>query len=213
MFDDFGIKYKGIKHVAYLFDILCNHYEILTDWGEPCFVAYTSYGTITLGTLTFPCPIKSKKLSLNSSFHGFSHATTSQCNQDIVGTLLYYCHAVDPTLACALNLINTKILNGTQAVVEACHQLLDYVVTHPNATMQYMASNIILHAHSDASCLFEQNDTSHVGGHYNLTSNDGPSPYNGAILTFSAIIKHVLTSAAEAELTILLHNCKNEVPS
>ncbi len=53
--------------------------------------------------------------------------------QDIVGTLLYYARAVDPTLLTALSTIAAKKANGTWAVANACHQLLDYVATHPNA--------------------------------------------------------------------------------
>ena len=55
--------------------------------------------------------------------------------QEIVGTILYYAWVVDSTLACALNSIAIKIHDGTQAVIEACHQLLDYVATHPNVTI------------------------------------------------------------------------------
>jgi hypothetical protein len=36
-------------------------------------------------------------------------------------------------LVAALSAIAAQQSNGTQAVVEACNQLLDYVATHPNA--------------------------------------------------------------------------------
>ena len=70
-----------------------------------------------------------------------------------------------------------------------CHQLLDYVAMHPSATMQYMASDVILHVHLDASYLSKQNSKSCVRGHYYLTSSDDITPFNGAILTLLAIIK------------------------
>ncbi len=54
--------------------------------------------------------------------------------QDIVGTfLLYFGQAVDPTLLAALSAIAARQSNGTWAVADACHQLLDYIATHPNA--------------------------------------------------------------------------------
>ncbi len=53
--------------------------------------------------------------------------------QDIVGILLYYARAVDQTLLAALSAIAACQSNGTQEVAHACHQLLDYVATHPNA--------------------------------------------------------------------------------
>jgi hypothetical protein len=40
-----------------------------------------------------------------------------------------------------------KATYKTQAVAD---QLLDYLATHPDATIRYHASNIILHIHSDA---------------------------------------------------------------
>eukprot|EP00957_Ditylum_brightwellii_P122780 9362873-Ditylum_brightwellii.AAC.1 len=55
--------------------------------------------------------------------------------QDIVGTLLYYARAVDPTLEAALSTIASQQPNATTKTEEACHQLLDYVVTHPNAAV------------------------------------------------------------------------------
>eukprot|EP00957_Ditylum_brightwellii_P031784 2410301-Ditylum_brightwellii.AAC.1 len=41
--------------------------------------------------------------------------------QDIVGTLLYYSQAIDPTLAAALSTIASKQANATQETAEACH--------------------------------------------------------------------------------------------
>eukprot|EP00957_Ditylum_brightwellii_P169114 12871890-Ditylum_brightwellii.AAC.1 len=64
--------------------------------------------------------------------------------QDIVGTLLFYGRAVDPTIAAALSTIASQQADATEATMKACHQLLDYVTTHPNATIQYLASDMIL---------------------------------------------------------------------
>jgi hypothetical protein len=52
--------------------------------------------------------------------------------QDIVGTLLYYARAFDLTLLATLSAITARQSNGTQAVADACHQLLNYIATHPN---------------------------------------------------------------------------------
>jgi hypothetical protein len=53
--------------------------------------------------------------------------------QDILGTLLYHAQVVDPTLLAAISAIAAEQANSTWAVADACHQLLDYVATHPNA--------------------------------------------------------------------------------
>eukprot|EP00957_Ditylum_brightwellii_P064394 4887596-Ditylum_brightwellii.AAC.1 len=73
--------------------------------------------------------------------------------QDIMGTKLFYGRAVDPTLDAALSSIASQQAEATEATRESCHQLLDYVATHPNATIRYLASNRILIVHSDASYL------------------------------------------------------------
>ena len=64
--------------------------------------------------------------------------------QQLVGTLLYYSRAVNPTIVVSLGTIASQHANGTEAVLKACKQLLDYVATHPNATIHCCTSNMIL---------------------------------------------------------------------
>ena len=55
-------------------------------------------------------------------------------------TQFYYAHAVNPTLANALSAIASKQAKGTQALKQACQQLLDYVATHPHAAIWFLAN-------------------------------------------------------------------------
>ena len=75
--------------------------------------------------------------------------------QDIVGTLLYFGRAVDPIIVTALSGFASSQSKGTEAVLRACHQLLDYVATHPNAAIRYHASEMILALDTDTSYLSE----------------------------------------------------------
>ena len=75
--------------------------------------------------------------------------------QRIVGTLFYYSHAMDSTLAAAIDSIATCKTNETENVLLACHQLLDYVATHSNATICFLVSDMVLEVHSHASYLSE----------------------------------------------------------
>jgi hypothetical protein len=93
-----------------------------------------------------------------------------KCIQDIVGTLLYYGHAVDPTILPAISPIVSQQAQGTEAVADACHQLLDYVATHPNAGICYLASDMILAVHTNASYLSEHNTHSRALAHFYLTN-------------------------------------------
>eukprot|EP00957_Ditylum_brightwellii_P066793 5068307-Ditylum_brightwellii.AAC.1 len=77
--------------------------------------------------------------------------------QDIVGTLLYYSRAVDPTLAAVLSTIASQQANAKKKTGEACHQLLNYVAMHLNAAVRFMASDMILAVHSDVLYLSESN--------------------------------------------------------
>jgi hypothetical protein len=56
-----------------------------------------------------------------------------------------------------LNDIATEQKKATEKTQAATNQLLDYLATHPDATILYHASDMILHIHSDASCLSVSN--------------------------------------------------------
>ena len=79
-------------------------------------------------------------------------------------------------------------------------QLLDYLATQEDAVLTYNASNMILAVHSDASYLSKPKARSRAGGHFFLSSDTPIPPNNGAVLNIAHIIKHVVSSAAEAEL-------------
>jgi hypothetical protein len=62
-----------------------------------------------------------------------------------------------------LPLNKKKQLKKTQA---ATNQLLDFLATHPDATIIYHAPDMILHIHSDASYLSVSNAHSRMGGFF-----------------------------------------------
>jgi hypothetical protein len=88
-------------------------------------------------------------------------------------------------------------------MANACHQLLDYVATHPNADIRYTASNMILAVHTNASYLSEHNTCSQASAHFYLTNKGDKEFNNGAILNLASIIKNVMSLASEAELAAL----------
>ena len=85
--------------------------------------------------------------------------------QQIVGTLLYYSIAVDPTMLTALGYITSQQSKGTEKIYANTLWLLNYADTHPNSKIRYTASDIILYIHSDASYLSEPQSRSRSGGH------------------------------------------------
>ena len=60
-----------------------------------------------------------------------------------------------------------------------------------------------LAAHSDSSYLSIPKARSRAGGHFFLSSDSTVPGNNGAVLNIAHIIKHVMTSATEAELAAL----------
>jgi hypothetical protein len=72
---------------------------------------------------------------------------------------------------------------------------------------------MILRVHSDASYLSERNARSRSGGHFYLGNETGkPNIHNGALLEKVEIIKHVMSSTAEAETGALFINGKEAIP-
>jgi membrane-bound inhibitor of C-type lysozyme len=62
-----------------------------------------------------------------------------------------------PTVLMPLNDIATEQTKATEKTQAATNKMLDYLANHPDATIQYHASDMILHIHSDASYLSVSN--------------------------------------------------------
>ena len=147
-------------------------------------------------------------------------AKTINLVQQIVGTLLYYSIAVDPTMLNALGSIAAQQSKGTEKTYPDTLWLLNYAATHPNAKISYAASNMILYIHSDASYLSKPRARSRSGRHYLLGEKrpDITTPpisrprLNGPIHSISRIMSNVMDSAAEAEIGAAYINSQEAVP-
>jgi hypothetical protein len=71
---------------------------------------------------------------------------------------------------------------------------------------------MVLLVHRDVLYLSEQGGKSRAAGHLYLSNHDDEDFNNGAILTLSTIIKHIMLSASEAELAALYYGCKLAAP-
>ena len=101
---------------------------------------------------------------------------------------------------------------ATERINQAITQLLDHVATYPNDGIIYRYSDMILANHADAAYLNVIKARSRVGAHIMLIENDPVPSYNGPILTISQIIKYVMSSASEAELSRLFITAKDMAP-
>jgi hypothetical protein len=191
--DNFGIKVTNMDDMHHLTLALEEHYKVAVDWKGSLFcgvkltwdyinrhVTTNMLGYIgdALTKYQHPkpavpqhSPYKATTIHYGAKVQRVEEdksppLTTDQIKrvQKIVGTLLYYGRAVNSTLLTALSAIAARQSNSTQAVVEACHQLLDYVATHPNAGIRYHACDMILTVHTDASYLSELGGKSRAQG-------------------------------------------------
>ena len=120
----------------------------------------------------------------------------------------------------APNTLAQQQSNSTKNTEYAMTHLLDYVATNPSAIIQYKAINMIIHIDSDASYISDTQARSRTGGTYYLRSlptkpkktPNLPPRANGPTHTECRILKHVVASAAKAEVGGLFHNGKTAVP-
>jgi hypothetical protein len=193
MLDDFSVKYVVKQHAEHLRNALLRTYELTTDWNATVYSGMTmkwEYKNITCD-ISMPGYV-SKVLSKfqhdapNHPQHTPARYTTpvygaktqyatkdetppltaAQCLtiQKGTGSVLYYAPAVDPTVLMSRNDIATEQTNATKKTQAATNQLLDYLATHPDATIRYHASDMISHIHSDASYLSVSNARRRLGG-------------------------------------------------
>jgi hypothetical protein len=117
--------------------------------------------------------------------------------QRVVGSILYYACAVDLTVFAALSTIASEQSKGTQQTMQKCKQLLDYLATHPDATVRFHASDMILNIHSNASYPSELKAHSRVCGHFFMgwkPDATKPIKLNGAFFTLCAVVPSFSTS-------------------
>jgi hypothetical protein len=137
--------------------------------------------------------------------------------QEVIGTLLFYTRAVDSTMLVALGTLAASQTKGTEATADALTHFLNYCATHPDATIRFHKSDMILHLDSDASYLSEPRARSIMAGYHYLSTHPDrlkaykTPPLNGAVLVPTTIMKVVVSSAAEAELGALFHNGQDAI--
>ena len=178
--DDFGIKYHAKEGVLHLIATLQNLYQIKVDWTGGKYLGLTidfneQRTTVSLSmpsyiaTLLLRFPTQCTRASTPSIYHPPTYgshvqlATTDTSPelcpaqkthvQAIVGSLLYYARAVDPTMLPAVTAVASAQAHPTQHVLDQAQRLLAYAATYPDNRIVYNKSDMILRVQSDASYL------------------------------------------------------------
>jgi hypothetical protein len=196
----FTVKYVDKHHAEHLRNALLRTYELTTEWTATVYTGMTfkwdynkpicdssmpGYNSNVLSKFQhdspkhpqhtpsqYVTPVYGAKTQY-ATRDETPPLTAQQCLtiQIFTGSVLYYDRAVDPTVLMPLNDIateQTKVKEKTQA---ATNQMLDYLATHPDATIRYHASDMVLHIHSDASYLSVSSARSRLGGLFFLGNN------------------------------------------
>jgi hypothetical protein len=119
--------------------------------------------------------------------------------QAIVGSMLYYARAVDPTMLPTTNHIASLQALPTVAVKEQAIRLLQYAASYPNNAIVFKKSKMHVILQVDASYLSRSKARSVAGGIAYFGDAANPTIENGMIHAISSIIDVVVASAGEAE--------------
>jgi len=134
--------------------------------------------------------------------------------RQVIGTLLYYARAIDPTILVALSKVASRQSQPTVDLLATTNRILQHVHDHPNVILTFQASDMQLVAHSDASFNSESKARSRTGGFFffaNKSYVPGRTP-NGGVLAHTGIIPVVVASASEAEYGALFNNAQLAKP-
>jgi hypothetical protein len=244
--DDFGIRYTDIADAEHLIATLEGAYQVSLDWSgarycglslhwdyanRTCDISMPGYVERALQRFQHPAPhtpehaphpwqrpnygAKTQFATLPDPAPALDAADKLRI-LEVLGTLLFYARAIDSTLLTAIGELATEQSHGTQTTMTKLAQLLNYCATHPDASVRFTASDMLLAVESDASYLSVAKGRSRAAGYFYLTNKQAtPSSAfnpNGAVHVLCHIMREVLSSAAEAELGALFHNGKEACP-
>ena len=113
----------------------------------------------------------------------------------------------------ALNTIANEQAKADGKTMEWIKTWIDYLATHPDATLWYRALDMALNIHYDVSYLSETQGCSRAAGYFFLwwTLKDNKLiKVNGAIHTLRSFQKIVASSAAKSEIGAIIIITKEE---
>ena len=165
MVNDIGVKYVGKEHADHLINCIKENYGVTKDWTGNLYCGIKlnwdySARTLDISMLGYiqkllhkykhRMPTRPQHWPYSPSPKQYGAKAQAPLPVDIspklspaeikeiqrvVGSILYYARAVDITVLMALSSIAIKQTKGTTSTMAKAKQLLDYLATHPNATI------------------------------------------------------------------------------
>jgi hypothetical protein len=228
--DDLGIKYVGREHAEHLMESIKKNNEISSDWTGSAYCVLKSDwnynneavdlsvpGNIkaALHNYHHPAPARSEHepRTWNPPIYGAKTQYIEEAEespalkpkyvnrlQKLVGTLLYYKRAVEPTVIMSVNVLASLQTKETAETADKIIKLLNYCKTHLDVILRYHTSYMIFNIHSDTSYLSEMEDNIRSGGFFYMGRNTDTANRlaNGEIMITKVVLKHIMSSATEA---------------
>jgi hypothetical protein len=127
--------------------------------------------------------------------------------QQLGGTLMYYPIVLDTTLIIPVNVLASEKTRETSDTADKTIKLLNYCNTHPEATLHYHASDMIINIHSEVSHLSDMESKIQAGGFLYMGSNTDKTNRltNGSILIIGTVHKYIMVSAGKVNNSPLYH--------
>jgi hypothetical protein len=232
--DDFGVKYSSEEGVNHLISTLEQLYKLTIRWEGDQYLGMTIKFNRNARTVSLSIPkyiskalerfapnlskgSKSPSIYIPPNYgekiqEPFTDSSPLLNDdekhrlQEIVGCLLYYCRAVDPTGLPTVTELASLQSHATELTKTAVDRLLAYFYSYPSNELILHACDMILYIQSDASYLSRPQSRSVAGGIFYLGNSSTPTAVNGAIHAISSIIPAVVASAGEAEYAALFIN-------
>ena len=250
MVDDFGVKYVNKADAHHLIDHLSKEYKCTVDWDGKIFLGIHldwNYDKRTVD-LSMPNYVTKARHIFNHKMpttpehspHPYTAPRYGKHQQMVdnptirpltpanrkiierfVGLFQYYGRTLDGTMLASISSIATNMTTAQQKDLDfRIKQFLNYAATHPDAKIRFIASEMHLWIHSDASYLTEPKARSRAGGFFYLSKKPNlpidPSqpapPDNGPILILCKILDTIMSSAQEAETGAAFVNTRKAIP-
>jgi hypothetical protein len=238
--DDFGIKYTNAAGRDHLLDTLRRLYKITYDPEGEHYLGMAVHHDKVANTFTLSMPGYIAKVLIKFRAWLGTHTAASPgvfqepkygvklqkpvqddtpplspadktTLQELVGSILYYARAVDPTMLTICLRISSEQAAPTEAVKAHAVRLLQYAARYPNNELVFQKSKMHLIIQADASFNSRTKGRSVAGGIAYCGDVDDPTTENGMLHAISSIIDVVCASAGEAEYGSAFINAQNGV--
>jgi hypothetical protein len=158
--DDFGVKFKVEEYARHLMETLKLLYTVKEDWEGRAYVGFDIQQDRDKGTVTLSMRYiddATERFGVDTSVkvdaptqggwdgEEAAKAVSEQQKkriQQIIGVLLYYARAIDPTIIVRINKLSTELATAMVSTLLSPERTLQYAATNPRAQLVFHKSDM-----------------------------------------------------------------------